>query len=83
MTWPIAIFASIVSIVALTFTFLLIIYFKEYRREEKLLEQYSRSKLQDQDLLPIYVLETKVPKAPKAPKTSATPKTNKGNKDIN
>lgn len=80
MTWPFAIFASFSVLVISVLVFLLIIYFKEYKREEKLIKQLGSMKEED-FLPPIYVMAPPAKKS--APEPQVYHKTDKNKKNIN
>jgi hypothetical protein len=76
MSWPVAIFACFCVLVIFVFLFLLIVYSKEYTREEKLLKEFSKSKQPGSDA--IYIIQPQPKK-----KAAAFPKVEKNKKDIN
>jgi len=85
MTWPIAIFACFCVLVLSLFGFLLVIYFKEFGREEKLLKQFAKAKKME-EMMPLYIM----PVAPSKKTTTTAPKedkfvikSEKNKKDIN
>jgi hypothetical protein len=87
MSWPIAIFASITVLIVSIFSFLLVIYFKEYAREEKLIKQFGAMK--EKELLgtvPVYLTTPSSPKKQKLtqePKNPFYHKLDKNKKNIN
>jgi hypothetical protein len=89
MTWPFAVFAIFSVLFISSLLFLLVIYLKEYAREEKLVEQLTKAQLKlekEFGNMPIYILPAEPP-APKKKKTAAPetdlPKLGKTKKDYN
>lgn len=58
MSWAFAIFASFSVLVISVIAFLLIVYLKEYSREERLLKQFAKSRKLENELgsMPVYIM---------------------------
>jgi hypothetical protein len=54
MSWAFAIFAMFSMLVLSIFTFLLIIYFKEFAKENKILDNLAKMPILDLGSLPLY-----------------------------
>jgi hypothetical protein len=77
MSWAFAVFAMFSMLVLSIFAFLLIIYFKEFANEKKILEGLAKMPLLDLGTIPMY----SAPKGKSATIQDAAPAKNK--KDVN
>lgn len=66
MTWPLAIFGCFSVLVVSVVLFLLVVYIKEYSREEKLLKEFTNSRNLEHDLnsMPVYIMPVAAPPPP-------------------
>jgi hypothetical protein len=89
MSWPLAIFGCFSVLVVSVFLFLLVVYIKEYSREERLLKQFAKSRRMEQDLsMPVYIMPVAAPpkkttSAPDTEKKTKLPPPLKNKKDVN
>jgi len=80
---PFAIFGIFSVLIVCSILFLLVVYLKEYAREEKLIEQLTKAQLKlekDFASMPIYILP---PEKKKTSQTEPTTKSVKPKKDVN